>query len=230
MTMTDTAERAFIMKKLIYLMLTLILAFGLTACGGSGDGSSDFTWTREGVFTDGDGNYLMISAPTDEEHEGMWAVTAMMGDEVHGWFIEQEGETLHGNLDTEYDDYEGDYIVTISEEGDDGVMMEVEGGDTYHLAKEETPEVSATLKINTDGMGTIAYGLEGEEVEFDEEFPNQSTVINLTEPQTYVIKAKPDEGWKFVKWTKDGADFSDEPEITVEVTEGTEFIAVFEEE
>ena len=218
------------MKKLIYLMLSLVLAMGLAACGGSsGGGNSDFTWTREGVFVDENGNYLMVSASTDEEHKDMWAVTAMMGEEVHGWFLAQEGETLHGNLDTEYDDYEGDYIVTISEEGEDGLAMEVEGGDTYHFLKEETPDVIATLKINTDGIGTIAYGPEGEDIEFDEEFPEQSILVNLTEPQTYVIKANPGDGWKFVKWTKDGEDFSEEQEITVDVSEDVEYRAVFEE-
>ena len=45
-----------------------------------------------------------------------------------------------------------------------------------------------------------------------------------------MIKAKPDEGWKFVKWTKDGEDFSEESEITVEVTENVDYIAVFEAE
>ncbi|MBQ6439932.1 MAG: hypothetical protein IJJ06_07290 [Mogibacterium sp.] len=97
-------------------------------------------------------------------------------------------------------------------------------------AAEESYEVIATLMINTEGMGIIAYGLEGEDVEFDEDFPNQSTVVNLTEPGTYVIKAKPDDGWKFIKWTKDGADFSEDPDITVEVTENVEYIAVFDVE
>jgi hypothetical protein len=97
-------------------------------------------------------------------------------------------------------------------------------------SQNDKPETIATLKINTEGMGTLAYGVEGEEVEFDDEFPNQSTVVNLSEPQTYVIKAKADEGWKFVKWTKDGTDFSEEPEITVEVSEDVEYIAVFETE
>lgn len=97
-------------------------------------------------------------------------------------------------------------------------------------ASEESPEVAATLMINTEGMGAIAYGLEGEEVEFDEDFPKQSAIVNLTEPGTYVIKAKPDDGWKFVKWTKNGEDFSEEPEITVEVAEGVEYMAVFETE
>ncbi len=215
------------MKKILVLLVSVILAFGLAACGGS---QGDFTWSREGIFSDENGNWAMITLSDSEGYEGMWAVTVSVGDEMHGWFIEQKGETLYGNLDTEYDDYEGDYIVTISEEGEDGIMIEVEGGETYHLAKEETPDVVATLQIHTDGLGTLAYGLEGEDVEFDEDFPNQSTVVNLTEPQTYVIKAKPDEGWKFVKWTKDGKDFSEEPEITVEVTEDVEYRAVFDVE
>ena len=97
-------------------------------------------------------------------------------------------------------------------------------------ASEEPLEVTATLMINTEGMGAIAYGLEGEEIEFDEDFPKQSAIVNLTEPGTYVIKAKPDDGWKFVKWNKNGEDFSEEPEITVEVAEGVEYMAVFETE
>ncbi len=219
------------MKKLLYLFLSLVLVAGLAACSGSSGGSSessDFTWTREGIFTDENGNYLMVSPSTDEDHPGQWAVTMMLGEEAHGWFIAQEGEALHGNLDTEYDDYEGDFIVTITEEGEDGLMVAVEGGDTYHFTMEETPEVIGTMKINTEGLGSFAYGLEGEEVEFDDEFPTQSAVDNLTEPRTYVIKAKPDEGYKFVKWTKDGEDFSTEPEITVDVDSDVEFIAVFE--
>lgn len=211
------------MKKLFYIFLTLALAAGLAACGSAG-----FTWSRDGIFTDGNNNYLMISASTDEEHKGEWAVTAMMGEEIHGWFLKQDGKTLHGNLDTEYDDYEGDYIVTISEEGEGGLTMEVEGGDTYHFVREETPESIGVMKINTEGLGSFAYALEGEELEFDDEFPTQSAVENLSEARTYVIKAKPDEGWKFVKWTKDGEDFSTDEEITVDVAEDVEYIAVFD--
>ena len=219
-------------KKLIYIVMTMILIVGMTACSGSSGGSSDssdFTWTREGVFSDESGdNHLLISPSTDEEHEGMWAVTAMIGDEFHGWFLAQEGETLHGNLDTEYDDYEGDYIVTISEEGESGLMMEVEGGETYHFICEETPEVIATMKINVEGVGSFAYAVEGEELEYDEEFPTQSAIDNLTEPRTYVIQARPGDGYKFVKWTKNGEDFSTDAEITVDVSEDVEFVAVFE--
>ena len=102
--------------------------------------------------------------------------------------------------------------------------------DTGDAVDEETYEVIATLQINTDGMGAIAYGIAGEDVEFDEDYPKQSAVVNLTEPDTYMIKAKPDDGWKFVKWTKDGEDFSEEADITVEVTADVEYIAGVEAE
>ena len=104
------------------------------------------------------------------------------------------------------------------------------GDEAGEAADEGSAEIVATLTINTEGMGSIAYGLEGEDIEFDDDHPAQQAMINLTGPGTYVIKAKPDEGWKFLKWTKDGADFSEEPDITVEVSENAEYIAVFEAE
>ncbi len=104
------------------------------------------------------------------------------------------------------------------------------GDEAGEAADEGSAEIIATLTINTEGMGSIAYGLEGEDVEFDDDYPAQQAMINLTGPETYVIKAKPDEGWKFVKWTKDGGDFSEDPDITVEVSENAEYIAVFEAE
>lgn len=220
------------MKKLIYLLLTVVLAFGLVACGSSGgDNDSDFEWTRVGTFTDGSENYLIIVKPDDGEHDDMWAVSVLLsGGDVHGWFLEQKGETLAGNLNSEIDDTDTDYVVTISEEGDNGLVMEVEGGDTYHFTKQETPDYIGLLKINTEGVGSIAYGKEGEDVEFDEDYPTQSVAENVAQPTTYIIKAKPDEGYKFVKWTKNGEDFSTESEIKVEVSEDVEYIAVFDVE
>lgn len=218
------------MKKLVFLLLTAVMAIGISACGSSG-GDNSFTWTRTGTFTDGNQNFLIIVKPDDGEHDDQWAVSVLLADgAVHGWFLKQDGEALSGNLNSEIDDTDTDYIVTIREEGEDGLLMEVEGGETYHFTKEETPDYIALLKINTEGMGTVAYGPEGSEVEFEEDFPTQSVTENIEKPTTYIIKAKPDEGWKFVKWTKDGEDFSTESEITVEVSEDVEYRAVFETE
>ena len=142
----------------------------------------------------------MILPAEDEEHEGLWAVTFAPGDEMHGWFIPQEGETLHGDLTAEGIG-EDPYIVTISEEGD-GILLVNEEGDEFHLAPMEVPERVATIQINTEGLGEISY----------------------------TIAARPSEGYKFVKWTKNGEDFSTEDKVTFEVTEDAEYIAVFEME
>ena len=216
------------MKKTIALLLTLVMLFALCACGAKQDPQGSETaaeWTREGAFEDADGNFLSISFSDTEGYEG-WAVTFMHGEELHGWIIQQEGDKLHGNLVAEGE--EGEFIVTISEEGEDGLLLEVEGGESYHFTPMDVPEFSITMQINTEGLGEIAYAPEGEALEFETEFPVQSAVQNLEGPATYVLAAKPEDGWKFVKWTKDGEDFSTEEQITVDVAESVEYIAVFE--
>lgn len=216
------------MKRITAILLAGLMLLALLAgCSSAKSGDTDFVWTREGNFQDADGNYLIVNKSEDEGFEG-WSVTFMKGDDMLGWIIQQEGETLHGDLI--YDDSD-EYIVTISEEGEDGLLMETEDGETYHFVPMEMPEVTVVAHINTEGMGQIAYALEGEEPEFDDEYPAQSALLNLEGPETYVFAAKADEGSKFVKWTKDGEDYSTDAQITVTLEEGeTEFIAVFETE
>ena len=109
--------------------------------------------------------------------------------------------------------------------------MEVKDGETYHFTPADTPDATVIVNINTEGMGQIAYAKEGEALAFDDEFPAQSAQLNLEGPETYQLAAKADEGWEFVKWTRDGADYSTDAQITVEFTEEhVEFIAVFEAE
>jgi len=216
------------MKKTHALLLTLAMLFVLCACGSkqSAPGSASAEeWTRVGSFDNADGDFLSISFSDTEGYEG-WAVTFMHGDELHGWIIQQEGDKLHGNLVAEGE--EGEFIVTISEEGEDGLLLEVEGGESYHFTPMEMPEVMAVVSVNIDGSGQIAYAEEGEEIEFDPEFPSQSAQMNLAEPTTYTLAAKPDEGWRFVKWTLNGEDYSTEAQITVEIAEDSDFIAIFE--
>ena len=217
------------MKKPIYLLMALLLIFSMAACtkqeqGGGGEAAA---WTREGYFTDENDNFLSIMTSPYEEMEG-WYVGAILGEDMYGWVIQQEGSTLHGNIMPDYE--EGEFIVTVSEEGEDGILLETASGETYHFTVYDMPEVTGSITINIEGFGRIAYALEGEELELDDEYPFQSAAINIAEPTVYQIGAKADDGWKFVKWTKDGEDFTTEPVFTITLEEDADFIAVFEEE
>lgn len=215
------------MKKVIALILSVLLICTMAACGGSNKGGNkDFVWTREGFYQDENGNMFSVSKSDMEEYPG-WYVGCMIGDDMYGWYIQQEGETLRGNLVPDYE--EGEYIVTVSEEGEDGLLFAVEGGETYHLTPMEMPTATIIVHINTEGMGGVDYA-EGEEAPvFDPDHPYQSAQINLAEPEVYTFLATDYvEGWKFVKWTKNGEDYSTEPCITLELSESADFVAVFE--
>ena len=219
------------MKRTIVLLLVVLLVIGLAACGGAEKKPEEekaAEWSRTGYFTDEADNLLSIMTPEefgDPDQEG-WYVGGFLGEDMYGWFIPQEGNTLHGNIVPEYE--EGEFVVTVSEEGKDGVKLETEKGDVYHFTPTELPEATVMVNINTEGMGEIAYAKEGEEPEFEEGYPYQSAYIGLAEPENYVFEARASEGWKFVKWTKDGKDFATEARINVELKESADFVAVFE--
>lgn len=222
------------MKKLICLLLTALLVCSLAACGGANkgsenkdDGDKDFVWTRQGYFSDEEENILSILPSEFEEYPG-WYVGCFLGDDMYGWYIQQEGKTLHGNIVEEGGEEE--FIVTVSEEGEDGVLLATPDGKTYHFKPMEMPDATIFVHINTEGRGAICYA-EGEETpEFDPDYPYQSAQINLAEPKVHTLLAVSNvEGWQFVKWTKDGEDYSTDAQITVELAESADYVAVFEE-
>ena len=244
------------MKKQICVILCAAMICALTACGGqqtADSGAADSTaaaessaeteaesveetaadstaaaetgeWTREGYFQDADENFLSVTW-MDVDNEKGWYVGFAPGEESYGGFLPLEDGKLTGTLE----DMEGGALkVTVAEEGEDGLMLETEDGTAYHFSVLDIPEATIFVNVNVEGRGNIEYA-EGETApEIDEEYPYQSAVINLAEPTTYTLLAWPEAGWQFVKWTKDGADFSEEALLTLELAESAEYIAVFE--
>lgn len=220
------------MKRLSCILLALALLMSLAACGKKTEESADapeqsaFVWTREGYFKDDNDNLVTIMQSEDAENPG-WYVGCMLDEGMYGWYIQQEGAALHGNIVAPYEEGAAPFVVTVTEEGTDGVQLAVEGGATYHLTPYELPEAAFTVTANTEGMGQISYAEGDAEPEFDEEYPSTSVYLGLESAETYTFAAKSDEGWKFKRWERNGEKYSTEPQITLEITEDTELIAVF---
>ena len=201
------------MKKYTILFVVLILT-GFTL-------AETNLWSLEGTFVDADKNYLAIIASDDPAKPG-WYVGGEMGGDMFGAVIQQEGDTLHGDVGQE----NGAFIVTVAAEGD-GVRLTLEDGTTHHLSKYETPEPIAIVTIKTDGMGQIAIAEGDEPLAFDDEYPIRGAVLKLVEPADYTFAARADEGYRFVKWTKNGETFSADAQITLALTESAAYVAVF---
>ncbi len=185
-------------------------------------------WTREGYFSDPEGNMLSVTWMDDVDEPG-WYVGCMIGETSAGYVLEEADGALHGDLNAQFPE-DGPFVVTVSEEGEDGLMMEVENGETYHFTPMDMPEASMAVTVSTEGSGNIDYEKGEEPPEIDYEYPYQYAVITLAEPETYTFAAWPDTGSVFIKWVKNGEDFSTEPQITVLLEEDAEFVAVFEED
>ncbi len=223
------------MKKRICIVLCAVMLFSLCACGAKPEPPVQETpaeWTREGFFSDDNGNMLSVTWMEDVADPG-WYVGCMLGEDPiedsWGGMLQQEGNSLLGALPSSGS--KDDLTVTLSEEGEDGLLLAVEGGETYHFVLMDMPEATIIVTVNTEGWGGMIGYAEGEEApEIDPEWPYQSAQINLAEPAAYTLAAAPEAGSRFVKWTKNGEDFSTEPVITVLLDESADFIAVFEED
>ena len=217
------------MKKSISILLAICMLLALAACGTAKLAEPEIKdWTRAGYFTDENGNMLSVTWMEDIDEPG-WYVGLMIGELMAGGTVPQEGNSLHGNLNA-WDESAEPLIVTVSEEGDDGLLLEIEGGESYHFKTYDMPEATIIVTINTEGWGNIDWA-EGEEApEIDTEYPMQSAYIGLAEPKTHTFVAWPQTGFVFVKWTKNGEDFSTEPQITLLLDESADYIAVFEED
>jgi hypothetical protein len=222
------------MKKMICIAVSIVMLFSLCACGGGKPAQTEepaAEWTREGYFQDENENMISVTWMEDVDEPG-WYVGCMLGEDFvedsWGGILPQEGNTLHGTLPSSGS--REDITVTVSEEGEDGILLVVEGGETYHFTSMGDMTASIIVTIGTEGFGMIGYE-EGETVpELDPEWPYQSAQVNLDDPATYTFAAVPEAGSLFVKWTKNGEDYSTEPVITMLLDESAEFVAVFEED
>jgi hypothetical protein len=99
-------------------------------------------------------------------------------------------------------------------------------------SSEEVIDISKTvlLKIETEGLGYVAYAEDGETPYFDEEYPAQSGYVNAEPGSHFIISAKAEKGWEFKKWTKDGSDFSTDDRVEIVVDEPVSYIAYFDTE
>ena len=168
-------------------------------------GQVDSGW----VFTDSEGKELFLYDEESDQiaylmdyHDISYNIT----DEVRA---EMQKDILeNGNYDQDFKDAVQEII------------------DNYKTVKLVFgPTVAIT--VNTDGLGSVASAYEDEELSYDEE--DMITSAILVYAGKYRFVAVPEEGWEFVKWTKDGEDYSYNAEITYTlVDEDTEFIAVFE--
>ena len=237
------------MKKVIGVLLAAFLLLSLCACGGAKQTGANESpapaseapaqtqepgadWTRAGYFQDENENFLSITWMEDIDEPG-WYIGVMLGEDfledAWGGTLQQDGSMLRGILPSSGS--KDDLTVTVSEEGAEGVLLAVEGGGTYHFTPYDMPEATIFVTINTEGWGGMIGYEAGETVpELDPEWPYQSAQINLAEPETYTFAAAAEAGYGFIKWTKNGEDFSAEPVITVLLDESADFVAVFEED
>ncbi len=231
------------MKKTVCMLLALCMLFALAACGAAdpdggrkpADGEDpepqqdSWEWTREGVFADENENMLSVTRMEVTDASG-WYVGCLLGEDwfedSYGGIIPQDGHTLRGELPSAAE--KEALSVTVSENGEEGLTLTVDGGETYYFTA--VPEATIFVSINVEGSGNIEYAPGTEAPEIDRDYPYQSAQVNLAEPETYTLAAWPNAGSRFVKWTKNGEDLSTEDTVTVLLDESADIIAVFEED
>lgn len=218
------------MKKLLCLLLAVAMVLAMSACSKDTEEAppeeeiqETAVWERTGYFQDEDGDLLTVANIETEDFTG-WFVGCKLGEEIYGSVIPLEAEGLHGNLAPASGLIE--FIVTVSEEGPDGLKLAVEGGKVYHFTPLELKNTEFTVHIETEGVGRFAYAEAGKQL--DKEYPYTWAQFGLEKTATYEFAAKAGENWNFVKWTLDGKDYSKDAQISVELTGDANLVAVFE--
>ena len=87
--------------------------------------------------------------------------------------------------------------------------------------------VGISIRIETSGLGQVAVAKGDQTPTFSDEAPLEYARLSLLKPEVYTLAAKADEGWQFSQWTKDGEYYASEAQITLELSESAEYVAVF---
>ena len=210
------------MKKIFVILLAFVMVFALAACGGGESGESEGEGLEFFINSDGMGQIAWAEGEgtpeygTDETYQSMM-INAKPGEVYTLGAMPDEG-WVFVKWTKDGEDYSEDFEITV-EVGEESVeycaYFEMEGG------------VQVVLNLETDGMGEVAYGLDGAEPEFSDENPLNSAQLNFLEPTTVKVNARPAEGWKFVNWTLNGDEISAEAAFEYEATESVVLVANF---
>ena len=178
------------MKKILCMLLAACMLFALAACGEKPAAAPETKeWTRQGYFTD-DSKRMLTVLPSEEAGKPGWYVAFLDGEDwVEDAFsgtLPQEGAVLRGTL-TSYGSRD-DLKVTVSEDGEAGLQIALDGGETYRLTPLDTGTASIIVRINVDGWGSTDYVV-GEEAPPKPEYRFTSHQINIAEPETYTFCA-----------------------------------------
>ena len=97
----------------------------------------DDGWTRTGLFASDNGYMFSISWMDSEVDGGPgWYIAAQLGEDYltdsYGGFVKMEDGALKGTLTS--GESEEAVAVTISEEGEDGLVLAIDGADSYQFA------------------------------------------------------------------------------------------------
>lgn len=209
------------MKKTLFPFVAVLLIVSLVACT-----AKKQDWSAVGYFGDEDGNLVSLTWMDDIDEPG-WYVGLLLGEDLiedsWGGTLPRKGNSLRGTLSTLGSKAPLDVTLTAEETG---LKLET-GGRTFHLTPVETPVATIVVTINTEGSGNIDWTEGANAPEIDPEHPYQSAYIGLAEPAVHTFLAWPREGWKFVKWTKNGEDYSTDAQITVLLDVSADFVAEF---
>ena len=101
-------------------------------------------------------------------------------------------------------------------------------GSAAQSSSEITFKDPVRIRVNLgDGVGELAIAEKGGTTEFSGDYPVQSIATTVEKGTVVELETKAGEGYQFLKWTKDGKDFSTDKHITVTVSEDVEYRAHF---